>query len=126
MMSAETIEDHVDEPKEMILAFDYYQHLTRSTAKYPADVAIVYTAMGLVGEAGEVCNKLKKVLRDEGGNLTNDRRQQLKYELGDVLWYLARFAAEIGFDLSEIATDNIAKLRDRMERGMIQGSGDAR
>jgi NTP pyrophosphatase (non-canonical NTP hydrolase) len=104
-----------------------YQSLSRRTATYPgAGENIVYPTLGLAGEAGEVAEKVKKLLRDDGGVMTDERLQALAGELGDVLWYVAQLATEAGLDLDEIAEDNLAKLLSRRDRGVLQGSGDAR
>jgi len=73
-----------------------------------------------------VAGKIKKVFRDKGGLITEDTRQALKAELGDVLWYLAQVATELGLTLDEVAEANIVKLYDRQERGKIGGDGDIR
>jgi NTP pyrophosphatase (non-canonical NTP hydrolase) len=104
-----------------------YQLRSRATAVYPgAGANLTYPALGLCGEAGEVAEKVKKTLRDDDGVLTDARRAALAGELGDVLWYLAQVATEAGLDLDEIAEGNIAKLRSRQERAVLQGSGDDR
>ena len=104
-----------------------YQTLSRRTASYPgAGENIVYPTLGLAGEAGEVAEKVKKLLRDDGGVLSEERRAALAGELGDVLWYVAQVATEAGLDLAEIAQDNLDKLRSRQERGVLSGSGDQR
>jgi NTP pyrophosphatase (non-canonical NTP hydrolase) len=69
---------------------------------------------------------VKKAIRDDGGVLSDERRAALAAELGDVLWYVAQLATEAGLDLDEIAEDNLAKLLSRRDRGVLQGSGDAR
>lgn len=109
---------------------DEYQGKTRDTANYPeaqtgSVLALTYVGLGL-GEAGEVQGKIKKVLRDDGGIVTEEKRAAIVGELGDVLWYVARLADELGLDLSEIATRNLDKLSSRKERGVIGGSGDNR
>jgi NTP pyrophosphatase (non-canonical NTP hydrolase) len=104
-----------------------YQHRSRVTAVYPdAGHNLTYPALGLCGEAGECAEKVKKAIRDDGGVLSDERRTALAAELGDVLWYVAQLAAEAGLDLDEIAEDNLAKLLSRKDRGVLQGSGDAR
>ena len=104
-----------------------YQQRSRATAVYPdAGSNITYTALGLCGEAGECAEKVKKAIRDDGGALSDERRAALAAELGDVLWYVAQLATEAGLDLDEIADDNLAKLLSRRDRGVLQGSGDAR
>jgi NTP pyrophosphatase (non-canonical NTP hydrolase) len=107
-----------------------YQDETMSTALYPGAnegtvEAIVYCGLGL-GEAGEVQGKIKKIIRDDDGVLTDIKRQEIVSELGDVLWYVARLSAEIGVDLEEIAQANMIKLTGRRMRGVITGSGDNR
>ena len=108
-----------------------YQEHTRSTASYPGAMegttdAVVYTALGLAGEAGEIANKVKKILRDAGGVITPEVAADMAKEVGDVLWYAARFTEELGYPLSNVAEGNLAKLTARKERGVIGGSGDNR
>ena len=107
-----------------ISTFKEYQTEARKTAWYDPALKITYTTMGLVGEAGELANKVKKILRGD----TN--RQELidgiRGEMGDVLWYLSALADDIGVDLSEIADENIQKLRSRQQRDKIKGGGDNR
>lgn len=110
---------------------DIYQEWTRETAKYPKGVAefepsVAYLALGLAGEAGEVANKYKKVIRDKSGIIDSDGKKDLVSELGDVLWYVARLADELGYSLEAVATLNIDKLQGRVVRGTIGGSGDYR
>ena len=85
-----------------------------------------YPALGLAGEAGEIANKVKKIMRDDNCILTDEKKEDLIGELGDVLWYLAALATELGIDLGEVAEKNIEKLFSRKERGKLGGSGDAR
>ena len=107
--------------------FGEYQHLSRRTAVYPdAGSNLTYPALGLCGEAGEVAEKVKKAIRDDGGELTEARRAALSGELGDVLWYVAQVATEAGLELDEIAGANLDKLLSRQERDVLQGSGDDR
>jgi NTP pyrophosphatase (non-canonical NTP hydrolase) len=103
-----------------------YQVDARTTAIYPPEAKVIYPALGLAGEAGEVCNKTKKILRDDGGRMTEEKRTQLIDELGDVLWYVANLATDLGVTLDEVARINLAKLNSRKERGTITGSGDNR
>jgi NTP pyrophosphatase (non-canonical NTP hydrolase) len=92
------------------------------------DVGILYTAFGLASEAGEYAGKIKKAIRDHGGIVPSDRAtlEELASELGDLLWYVASAAHEIGYTLEEIASQNMAKLQDRADRGALSGSGDQR
>lgn len=111
--------------------FDAYEEEASRTAKGLSTETYWYPALGLVGEAGEVSEKIKKRYRDCAGNVEEslrdlDWRIELCKELGDVLWYLTRIAANAGFSLQNVAEANIAKLRSRQERGVIHGSGDNR
>jgi NTP pyrophosphatase (non-canonical NTP hydrolase) len=104
-----------------------YQRRSRTTAVYPdAGSNLTYPALGLCGEAGEAAEKVKKAIRDDGGVLTDERREALAAELGDVLWYVAQLATEAGLDLDELAESNLEKLLSRRERAVLQGSGDFR
>ena len=104
-----------------------YQQRSRATAVYPgAGDNLVYPALGLAGEAGEAAENIKRVLRDDGGRLTDERRAALEKELGDVLWYVAQLATEAGLDLDRIAQGNLDKLLSRQRRDMLTGSGDER
>ena len=107
--------------------FSEYQSLSRRTATYPhAGADMTYPALGLCGEAGEVAEKVKKTIRDDDGILSDERREALSRELGDVLWYLAQLATEAGLELESIAADNLDKLLSRQDRGVLRGSGDDR
>lgn len=108
------------------ILLNQYQARAAETAVYPPEHAIIYTALGLAGEAGEVANKAKKILRDDNGVATLERVVALADELGDVLWYVANLANDLGFNLSEIAEANLEKLEDRKKRGVIKGQGDKR
>lgn len=109
------------------MRFSDYQRLSRETAVYPQlGENLVYPALGLCGEAGETAEKVKKAIRDDGGVLTDERRDALAAELGDVLWYVAQLATEAGLDLESIADANLEKLASRRRRSVLQGSGDRR
>ena len=105
-----------------------YQKEALKTALFPdvGGISWIYPAMGLAGEAGEVSEKLKKVIRDFNGELTAERREEVKKELGDVLWYTAVLSHKLGIDLEDVAWGNIKKLRSRQERNVIKGEGDNR
>jgi NTP pyrophosphatase (non-canonical NTP hydrolase) len=104
-----------------------YQEKARVTALYPnVGSNPYYPALGLGGEVGEVLNKIKKVMRDHDGVVTDEFKTDLKKELGDVLWYIAAIASELDLNLDEVAQANIDKLYSRKERGALQGSGDDR
>ena len=111
--------------------FNKYQKKAWSTFKLEdSPIKMLYLALGLCGEAGEVAEKIKKIIRDIGNGempeLTEKQKELLKKELGDVLWYNACLAKVLGFNFEDIAIDNIAKLQSRNERGKIGGSGDNR
>lgn len=104
--------------------FNQYQLFTKTTAIYPEDQAIPYLVAGLCEEAGEVAGKFKKSVRDKWPRAALESAAAA--ELGDVLWYVARLADELGYDLEQIAQENEQKLSSRKERGVLQGSGDSR
>ncbi len=107
--------------------FERYQSESRKTwSLVSTDHAIVYPTLGLVNEAGEVAGKIKKIFRDKGGVISEDDRAALKDELGDVLWYLTQICTELDLPLEEVAAQNLSKLFDRLERGVIRGEGDVR
>jgi NTP pyrophosphatase (non-canonical NTP hydrolase) len=101
--------------------FSTYQEGANKTALYPQTAKITYPALGLVGEAGEVANQVKKILRDNAGQLTPERRAKILDELGDVLWYAAALATDLESSLDEIAVANLQKLANRAANGTIQG-----
>jgi NTP pyrophosphatase (non-canonical NTP hydrolase) len=103
-----------------------YQRLSRRTAAYPREAWLAYPALGLSGEAGEVAEHAKKAIRDDGGQVTEERRSAMAKELGDVLWYVAQLASELQLDLDEIAQANLDKLLSRQQRGVLSGDGDDR
>lgn len=107
-----------------------YQDRAATTAVYPgagtgSALALAYLGLGL-GEAGEVQGKIKKIIRDDGGILSDAARIALLKELGDLQWYVAMLAHEIDVPLSVIAEVNLDKLSDRKRRDVLAGSGDDR
>lgn len=106
--------------------FSDYQTQAVKTAIYDDADYIIYPALGLLSEAGEVAGKIKKVLRDNKGNFTPELREQIADEAGDSLWYLANLCTDLGVDMASVAQKNLNKLNSRMARGVIQGSGDNR
>ncbi|MBI4812111.1 nucleoside triphosphate pyrophosphohydrolase family protein [Candidatus Falkowbacteria bacterium] len=107
--------------------FQEYQKKSRKTAIYPqAGNNFIYPTLGLAGEAGEVAEKIKKILRDKNGALDEETRGAIKKELGDVLWYVAQLATELGLSLDTIAENNLQKLYGRMKERKLGGNGDNR
>lgn len=106
--------------------FNSYQRSASKTAIYPDEHRILYPALGLAGEAGEVANKVKKLVRDGPDNRPDDWREQIASEIGDVLWYCAALATDLNLTLGMIASQNEIKLSKRKEQGTIGGSGDTR
>ena len=98
-----------------------YQRAAASTAIYKQEHAVIYPALGLAAEAGEVANKVKKILRD-----SNFDREAIADEVGDCLWYIAALCRDLNIDMQDIANNNIKKLKDRQQRGVLSGSGDKR
>jgi len=106
--------------------FDEYQEKALRTAVYPnRGKNVFYPALGL-GEAGEIQNKVKKIMRDDGFEISDERRDSLADEIGDLLWYVAVLADELKLKLNDIAEANIKKLSSRALRGKIHGDGDKR
>ncbi|MBU2028349.1 nucleoside triphosphate pyrophosphohydrolase family protein, partial [Patescibacteria group bacterium] len=100
---------------------------SRKTAIYPKiGKSFVYPALGLGDEAGEVLGKIKKIFRDKKGIVGNEEKEEIKKELGDVLWYLAQLATELNLSLDNIAKCNIKKLTSRLKRKTLHGDGDNR
>lgn len=130
-------------PESDYYTLNDYQKDAGSTAIYPGGntpLGITYTILGLVGETGEIANKWKKYYRDapdhndttdtpadpNGDLYVNAYKDQLRAELGDVLWYVANLASELDIDLGELAVQNVKKLKDRKARNKLKGSGDNR
>jgi len=107
--------------------FETYQINARKTAIYPSlGSNYIYPTLGLVGESGEVAEKVKKVIRDKNGVFDEETLIGLKRELGDVLWYISNICSELNFSLEDIAKENLHKLNKRSLEGKIKGSGDNR
>ena len=105
---------------------DMYQKVALTTAIYPREQAIIYPTLGLTGEAGEVANKVKKIIRDGSDSKDEKLVSEIKAEIGDCLWYIAVLASDFDIKLSDIASANLIKLENRKEKGTIRGSGDQR
>ena len=109
------------------LTFSEYQKKSRKTAIYPnKGKNFVYPALGLAGETGEVIEKIKKIIRDKKGKVDKEYKEEIKKELGDVLWYIAQLCTELKISLEDVAKTNLEKLYSRMKRGKLHGEGDNR
>ena len=111
------------------MTMNEYQKKALETAIFPGRgeyTGLMYLGLGLAGESGEVVDHLKKGWRDNHGEIPNDRLEAIMAELGDVQWYVAVMAADLGLTLEEIAQHNNEKLRSRQQRGVLCGEGDDR
>ncbi len=108
------------------MTLNEYQQKALETAIYSKEYKIIYPALGMCGEAGEVADKVKKVIRDNHQEFTPEKKGEIAKEIGDVLWYCATLAHDLGYSLEEIAEINYAKLKSRQMRGKISGEGDNR
>ena len=110
-----------------VITPDLYENLAGQTAIFPEEKALEYLALGMTSEAGEVAGKVKKLIRDgedkEGFEM---KKLAIASEIGDVLWYCAMMAKEVGVPLNDILKENLKKLHSRKERGTLHGSGDNR
>jgi NTP pyrophosphatase (non-canonical NTP hydrolase) len=108
--------------------FSEYQEQALTTVITTSDELkdTLHWVLGINGEAGEVAEKVKKIIRDKNGVISDEDKKELAKELGDVLWYLAVFAHQLGYSLEEVAQWNLDKLSSRKERGVLGGSGDNR
>lgn len=104
------------------MTFKEYQNFVENMKVYPSEHKIVYPALGLAGESGEYCEKIKKMLR---GDSILDKELCIK-ELGDILFYISASASDLGYSIEDVATTNVLKLTSRKERGVIKGNGDIR
>ena len=110
-----------------VVNFDEYQKQSGKTAFYPKiGKGFIYPTLGLADEAGEVVGKIKKIMRDDKGIISSEKKDEIKKELGDVLWYLAQLSTELKLKLSDVAIANLEKLSSRKKRNKLQGSGDNR
>lgn len=109
------------------MTFNEYQKLMSPLAIYPeVGHNFIYPTLGLVGEAGEVAEKIKKIIRDKNKKIDDSTRAEIEKELGDVLWYLQQLSTELGLKLEDVAQTNVAKLMSRLERNKLHGDGDNR
>lgn len=112
-------------PEDEELTFERYTETALRFAVYPQG-DFSYCVLGICGEAGEVAEKLKKIKRDKGGEITPDDVKAIMKELSDVLWYINAAAHELGHTLQDVAQTGVTKLTDRHRRGVLHGSGDDR
>ena len=98
-----------------------YQKAAERTAIYASKHAILYPALGLAGEAGEVANKVKKMMRDNEFD-----KEGVTQELGDCMWYIAAMCNDLNVSMADLALANLEKLLDRKSRGTLKGNGDKR
>lgn len=110
------------------MEFNEYQKRALETAIHDKKYKIIYPAIGIGNESGEILGKIKKWMRgDDGdGDMSKERKEAIKDELGDVLWYMAILAHDLGIPFDDVAKINLAKLKSRKERGVIKGDGDKR
>ena len=123
MKLEEEVKQYMENKNKSIITATAYQEQAKETAIFPPDRALEYLTLGLVGEAGEVANKVKKVIRD---NKIYKSDVDIGSEIGDVLWYCAMLCDCLDLNLGKIMEDNLDKLRSRKERGVLGGSGDNR
>lgn len=111
-----------------VMSLDEYQQKAVRTAIYPGSgsvLGLAYCGLGL-GEAGEIQGKIKKILRDDNGVISEEKKEAILAEVGDLLWYVAVISHELGSSLEDVAIGNVVKLSSREERGVLGGSGDNR
>lgn len=110
------------------MTFDEYQKKALKTRLTSGDKFkdLTHWVLGTVGEAGELAEKFKKIIRDKNSRLNKTDQQEFLKEIGDVLWYLAVLSQELGISFNKAAEENIAKLADRQKRRVLRGKGDNR
>ncbi len=105
---------------------DYQRAALRTARETDARDEFMHLVLGLVGEAGEIAEKVKKLVRDKNSDLAQLDRDDMAAELGDVLWYTAVLANFLGLSLDDVAQRNVDKLADRQRRAVLGGTGDSR
>jgi NTP pyrophosphatase (non-canonical NTP hydrolase) len=109
------------------MTFREYQLEAKRTCAFPdKENTFIYATLGLVGETGEVAEKIKKIWRDKNKQVTDEDRLEVKKEMGDVLWYLSQLAEEIGINFDDVAQTNLEKIQSRLKRDVLHGAGDNR
>jgi NTP pyrophosphatase (non-canonical NTP hydrolase) len=122
----EDFKQETENETEGVESLHNYQLFVRSTKVYSEEHHLIYPVLGLVNEAGEVAGKVKKLMRDDDGQLTQERFNDIVSELGDVLWYVTAVADDLGISISDVFYENFMKIKSRAQRGVIKGSGDNR
>lgn len=116
-----------NEQKELLpYTFNDYQRDALKTAVYPKEYKVIYTSLGLAGEAGEVADKVKKIYRDDNGVISDEKKREIAKEIGDVIYYCSALCSDLGLSFETVAHMNMDKLFSRLERGVLHGSGDNR
>lgn len=125
-MKIATFNDYQKEAVSMRVSLNEFQKKFPNTDYFILEImALAYDGLGM-GEAGEVQGKIKKIIRDNGGIITDEVRKEIIFEMGDTLWYLASMCQTLGISLEEVANMNIEKLKNRHVKGTVHGSGDNR
>lgn len=111
-----------------MISFNEYNEFVKGMKVYPEKMCVIYPALGLSGESGEIAEKVKKWIRDEdyANGMSVERREAILLELGDPLWYITSLADDLGYTLQDVVDANVNKLNSRKERGVLKGSGDNR
>lgn len=106
--------------------FKAYQNFADTTRIYPEDMKIIYPCLGISGEVGEVCEKIKKIYRDKNGQFSEHDKDEICREIGDVLWYLSALCTDLNRDFNDIAFKNTQKIYERKNQNKLNGNGDYR
>jgi len=120
-----TLDDYQKKTAETAIYLNKAKALKPTPEQMFKMIELGYLGNGL-GEAGEIQGKLKKIIRDKGGNFDSTDAKEIEKEIGDVLWYLARLCDVLGISLQSAMEGNIEKLFSRKERGVLEGNGDNR
>ena len=108
------------------MTFNEYKNEAIKTAIYHQHYKIIYPALGMCGECGEVAEKIKKVIRDNQGIFDADKTKEIEKELGDVLWYIANICNDLNIDFDNVAQNNVNKINARVQNNTLHGNGDNR
>ena len=111
------------------MEFNEYQEKASVTATFTGkqeEHQLMYLALGVCGEAGEIAEKVKKIIRNDEGVVSDEKRESIRSEIGDVLWYLSQLSRVLGIPFEDAAQDNIRKIMDRKARGVVRSTGDTR